>query len=52
QDLDFMAKDKVLAHFIAEVKKRKDLPIDYDFGPGGSEIKFNQEWENKMGEGK
>ena len=49
-DLEFMANDQKLKHFISEVKKRKDLPVDYDFGVGGSEIKFDpKEWEGKMG---
>ncbi len=49
QDLVFMNKDPQLAHFLTEVKKRKDLPIDYDFGAGGSEIKFDpKEWEDRM----
>ena len=50
QDLDFVRKDQRLAHFISEIKKRKDLPINYDFGAGGSEIKFNpEEWDKRMG---
>ena len=51
QDIEFVRKDKKLAHFIAEIKKMKDLPANYDFGPGGSEIRFNpEEWDNKMKE--
>jgi len=48
-DIEFMTKDKKLKHFISEVKKRKDLPADHDFGAGGSEIKFNpDDWEGRM----
>jgi len=50
QDIEFMAKDPKLAHFLSEVKKSKDLPIDHDFG-ADSEIKFDpKDWEEKMGE--
>lgn len=49
QDLDFIRKDKKLAHFLAEVGKRKDLPVDHDFGAGGSEIKFDpKEWQERI----
>jgi len=51
QDIDFIRKDKKLAHWLTEVRKRKDLPIDHDFG-ANTEIKFNpDEWEGKMKEG-
>lgn len=49
QDLESFSNDPQLAHYLAEVRRRKDLPIDYDFGAGGNEIKFEpKEWENKM----
>jgi len=46
-DLDYMAKDKALTGFLAFVREKKDLPVDYDFGPGGGDFNFN-DWENKM----
>ena len=48
QDIDFVRKDKKLAHWLGEVRKRKDLPIGT---PGAdAEIDFNPgEWEDKMG---
>ena len=49
-DLDFMAKDKKLVHFISEVRKRKDLPTDHKFEPGEEEIRWKEEWDNKMGQ--
>jgi len=50
QDLDFIKKDQKLAHFISEVRKRKELPANYDFG-AQAEIKFDaDEWGKKMGE--
>lgn len=49
QDILFMNNDQQLAHFLGEVRKRKDLPVDYDFGAGGSEIRFDpKEWEDRM----
>lgn len=52
QDIDFIRGDRQLAHFLAEVRKRKELPSDHDFGPGGGEIKFNpDDWEGKMKDG-
>lgn len=51
QDMEFMANDQKLAHFLSIVRKRKDLPIDYDFG-AEAEIKFEpKEWEGRMQEG-
>ena len=47
QDLDFIKKDQKLAHFISEVRKRKELPVTFDFG-ASSEIKFNPEDWNKL----
>jgi len=48
-DLEFIRKDKKLAHFLSEVKKRKDLPVDYDFGEN-ADIKFDEnEWDKRMG---
>lgn len=50
QDFDFLKKDPKLAHFLFEVRKRKDLPIDYDFGTN-AEIRFDpNDWEGKMKE--
>ena len=50
QDIDFVRKDKKLDHWISEVRKRKDLPADHNFG-ADAEIKFNSgEWESKMEE--
>lgn len=50
QDIAFIKNDKQLAHFLAVIKERKDLPVDHDFGPGGGEIKFDpKDWEDKMG---
>ena len=50
QDIEFMANDKKLAHFLSEVKRRKDLPTDYDFGKD-AEIKFDEgEWDQRMKE--
>jgi len=52
-DIEFVKKDKKLAHWLSEVKKMKDLPVDYDFGPRGAAIKFDEEdWNKKMGEDK
>ena len=50
QDIEFARKDKKLAHWLAEVKRRKDLPVN---APGATdEIQFNPEdWEGKMKEG-
>ncbi len=48
QDITFISKDKGLAKLMAIVKERKDLPIDYDFGSGGSGFN-SKEWEGKMG---
>jgi len=52
QDIDFIRKDKKLAHWLVEVRKRKELPVNYDFGVN-TEITFNPgEWEDKMKEDK
>ncbi len=52
QDIDFISKDKRLAHFLGKVREMKDLPVDYDFGEGGGEIKFDpKDWDSKMGGG-
>jgi len=49
-DLDFIRKDTKLSHFISEVRKRKELPTDFDFG-SEAEIKFDaDEWGKKMRE--
>ena len=50
QDIDYMSKDENIPKFLAIVRERKDLPIDYDFGEGGKQGDFNsKEWEDKMG---
>ena len=50
QDIDFIAKDKKLVHFLAEVRRRKDLPTNHNFGDE-AEIKFDpDEWGKKMEE--
>jgi len=49
QDLAYISKDPNLAKFIADIRERKDLPVDHDFGAGGGGLKFDpKEWENKM----
>jgi len=51
QDIDFIGKDRNITNFVVNVKERKDLPIDHDFGASGGEIRFNPlEWEGKMGD--
>ena len=48
QDVDFLKRDKNFVRFLADVRERKDLPTDHDFGPGGGQIKFNpRDWESK-----
>ena len=49
QDLDFIKNDKGLAGIIDGIRKRKDLPTDYDFGSGGSDFD-SRKWEGMMGD--
>ena len=50
QDIEFIKKDPKLAHFLQVVSKRKDMPVDHDFG-ADTEIKFDhKQWDNRMGE--
>jgi len=46
-DIEFVKKDKKLAHWLAEVKRRKDLPVSHDFG-AEADIKFGEDWNKLM----
>lgn len=49
QDFDYISRDQNLAKFIADIRERKDLPVDHDFGVSGGGLKFDpKEWEDKM----
>ncbi len=49
QDIDWLKVNKQFLGFIAFVRAKKDLPIDY-VETDGSPIKFDpSEWEGRMG---
>ena len=49
QDLDYIRKDKAMAGMVEGIRQRKDLPIDHDFGAGGSDFDKSK-WDNMMGD--